>query len=267
MATRRLPNTITSVVRTLTTAREAWTKFPAARLIDPAHFAKLDAANPQSLLSKLQKEAGDVPNAIAAQAPTDASNKGLARLTLFASHFHQVYDFAIARSLYAAGTRAYYGREVSNATLPDLSTAAAVFTTAKAIVAGEAKRAQEQGSQYIAMTNPSAAEVAAVLTEVEAIHNQSEIAKAFTALQQNELSALYPEAQKLAVTICNTVEYHLENDDQYQHLDAPARPPPSATLGPRLYLRPRRNPRRRRPQRPQHNPHHTGNHEIGRAHV
>jgi hypothetical protein len=73
------------------------------------------------------------------------------------------------------------------------------------------------------MALPSAAEVAAVHAEVAALHSQSEVAQTFTAQQQNELAALYPEAQKLAVAICNTVEYRLENDDPDEHLDAPAR--------------------------------------------
>jgi hypothetical protein len=224
MPHRRLPNTNSSVIRTLTTASGAWTDYPAARLISDAQWAKLDQAQPTSLLSRLLKEAGDVPLALAAQAPlTDASTRGLARLTLFVSHFHQVYDFGVARNAFTAGGRAFYDRDVGAAVLPDLTTATAVLTAASKIAPGEAKRQTAEAAAFRAMALPSAAEVTAVYAEVEPLHRQSEVAQAFTAQQQNELSALYPAAQKLAVAICNTVEYHLENDDQYTHLDAPAR--------------------------------------------
>src|SRR5438067_13740248 len=98
MPHRRLPNTISSVIRTLTTARDPWKQYPADRLITDAQWAKLDDANASSLLTRLLKEAGDVPLALAAQAPlTDAFNKGLARLTLYVSHFHQVYHLGATR--------------------------------------------------------------------------------------------------------------------------------------------------------------------------
>ena len=66
MPNRRLPNTISSVIRTLTTARDAWKLLPNVRLISAAHWAKLDDSKADSLLNKFLKEAGDVPNALAA---------------------------------------------------------------------------------------------------------------------------------------------------------------------------------------------------------
>lgn len=210
MPYRRLPNTISAVLRTLTTARDAWKQFSDARLIKPEHWAKLDDGDPASLLHRLLKEAGDVPLALAAQAPlTDAANKALARLTLYVSHFHQVYDFGVARGVFTAGGRAYYGREVGAASLPDLSSTAAVLEAAGKIAPGETRRAQAGGAGHVPMALPSAAQVAAILAEVEPLHRQSEAAKAHTDRQQEELGALYPEAQKLAVSICNTVEFNL----------------------------------------------------------
>ena len=77
----------------LMTTSSSRTQYPAARLI---------------------KEAGDVPLALAAQAPlTDTATRGLARLTLYVSHFHQVYDLGVARGSFTAGGRAYYGREIA----------------------------------------------------------------------------------------------------------------------------------------------------------
>ena len=221
MPHRRLPNTISSVIRTLQTAHDAWLQYPAARLIADTQWAQLDtAATPASLLSQLLKEAGDIPLALAAQAPlTDVFNQGLARLTLYVSHFHQVYDLGVVRGTFTAGGRAYYERDVGATALPDLSTAAAVLEAAAKIGPGETKRAAAEGAHSIAMALPSAVEVAAIYATVNAQYIASQQAQAFTDQQQNELATLYPAAQRLAVTLCNTVEYHLENDPAYATLD------------------------------------------------
>ena len=107
--------------------------------------------------------------------------------------------------------------------VPALSSAAEVIEAAGKIGPGELARRTAEGANSVAMALPSAAEVTAIYTPVKAQHEASLTAQAFTDLQQNELAALYPEAQRLAVQICNTVEYHLENDDAYQHLDAAGR--------------------------------------------
>lgn len=210
MPNRRLPNTISSVIRTLTTAREAWKQFPQDRLITPAHWAKLDDSNAASFLNQLLKEAGDVPLALAAQAPlTGALSQTVARLTVFVSHFHQVYDLGVARGVFTPGSRAFYGREVTATTLPDLSTIGAVIEAAGRIAAGEAARNFAEGAGHVAMALPSAAEVAAVHAEAVQKRAASEAAKLHTDTQQGELAVLYTEAQKLAVSIINTIEFHL----------------------------------------------------------
>lgn len=214
MPYRKLPNTTPAVLRTLTTACGAWTTYASDRLITAAQYAQLDPADPNCLLSRLVKEAGDVPLALAAQAPlTDAFAKGIARLTVYVSHFHQVYDLGVTRGVFTAGGRAYYGRDVTASTVPALASIAEVLAAAKAIVEGEPKRATGEGAKYVAMALPSAAEVGAVYTQVDAQHQASDQAQAFTDQQQNELALLYPAAQKLAVSLCNTIEYQLGERD------------------------------------------------------
>ena len=73
------------------------------------------------------------------------------------------------------------------------------------------------------MALPSASEVGNLYATVRSQYEASQIAQAHTDQQHNEVGALYPAAQRLAVQICNTVEYRLENDDAYQTLDAPGR--------------------------------------------
>jgi hypothetical protein len=213
MPYRRLPNSMPAVLRTLTTARDAWkeTTDPSSRLISATHWAQLDdTATPPSFLTRLLKEASDVDLALAAQAPlTTALAKGAARLTLFVSHFHQVYDFGVARGTFAAGGRAYYGRPINATALPDLSSYENVLTAAEKIVSGEAARATAEAASYVPMALPSAAEITPILAEVRRLRTDSRKAQAHTDQQEGELSALYTEAQRLAVSVCNTIEYHL----------------------------------------------------------
>ena len=225
MPYRRLPNSLPAVIRQLNAAYEAWDLYPQARLIDPAQYDKLDdGPYNDGLIRRLNKEAGDVPLALAAQAPlTDAASRGIAQLTIWVSHFHQVYDLGVARGVFTAGGRAYYGREVNAQKVPNLSSAAEVIEVAGKIGPGEAARRAAEGPTNVAMALPSAAQVTAIYTPVKAQHDASLTAQAFTDLQQNELAALYPEAQRLAVQLCNTVEYRLENADAYQHLSPAGR--------------------------------------------
>ncbi len=222
MPSRRLPNTTSAVIRSLTAARDAWSQFPDNRLITATHWAALDpSSNPASLLTRFLKEAGDVPLALAAQAPlTDAFGKSLARLTLYTSHFHQVLDFAIERGLLPPASRAFYDRDLSATTLPPLGNAFEVLDAATKILSGESARASAEGVSHIPMAMPSAAEIAAVHSETVAARAASETAKLNTDTQQGELAVLYPAAQALAVSIINTIEYQLgERTD----LDAPGR--------------------------------------------
>jgi hypothetical protein len=225
MPHRRLPNTLTAIIRQFTVVRDAWRLYPNARLIDQAQYDKLDdGPYHDGLLTRIIKETGDVPLALAAQAPlTEAANRGLAQLTLYVSHFYQVYDLGVARGVFTAGGRAYYGRDVSVEKLPDLRSALEVIELAGKIGPGELARRAAEGANSVAMALPSAAEVTAIYTAVKAQHDASLTAQAFTDLQQNELAFLYPDAQRLAVQLCNTVEYHLENDDAYALLDASGR--------------------------------------------
>jgi hypothetical protein len=164
MPARRLPNTTSAVIRSLSAARDAYNQFPDNRLITTAHWAALDpSGSPASLLTRFLKEAGDVPLALAAQAPlTDAFGKSLARLTLHVSHFHQVLDFAIERGLLPPASRAFYDRDLSATTLPPLGNAAEVLDAAAKIPSGESARANAEGASHVPMAMPSASEIAII---------------------------------------------------------------------------------------------------------
>ena len=154
---------------------------------------------------------------------------------MLVSHFHQTLDMGIARGTFAPGAREYYGRPIHAATIPDLSTHDAVMTAAQKIVDGEAARAAAEGpgtpvtynsgvkydsgvkynsttGGYVPMAMPGAAEVGAALTEFRGLIGQSGQAKDSTSQQRKTSKGLYPQAQALAVDICDTVEFFYRKD-------------------------------------------------------
>ena len=218
MPYRRLPNSTPAVIRTLKNARDTYKNTPVAadRAISAEQFAQLDNTVPNSLLNRLLKEANDVDLAQAAQAPlTNRTAQEAARLTTLVSHFHQVFDLGTARGTFAIGARSYYGRDVSATTIPDISTYDALDTAAENIGTGESARGNAEGIAHVAMSLPSAAEVTGQLGTFRTFHQQSEQAQVNTDSEQEDVSALYPDAHTLAVDICDTVEffYRKEPDD------------------------------------------------------
>lgn len=215
MPSRRLPNSIPAVIRTCIKARDTYknTPVPADRAISAALFALLDDADPLSLLNRQIKEASDVDLAEAAQAPLSTNLKvSAASLTTHCSHFHQVLDMGITRGAFAAGARAYYGRDVGADSIPPLTTYDEVATAAGNIVTGEAARATAEGAGYVPMALPSAAEVGTVRAQFTTLRNQQQQAFVNTDTQREEAMALYPESQALAVDICDTVEFFYRKD-------------------------------------------------------
>ncbi len=216
MPYRRLPNSMPAVLRCLIAARDEWKNTPNAadRAISADQWAQLDDTAPAGLLNRFITEAGAVNLDLAGQGPVvDAAAQSAARLTLFVSHFHQGFDRGVARGTFTAGAREYYGRDIHSTSIPDLSTFDAVQTAAQNIVDGEAARATAEGpAGYVAMALPSAAEVDAALTAFKALHATSGQAQSATSRQRKTKQGLYPQAQALAVDICDTVEFFYRKD-------------------------------------------------------
>lgn len=216
MPYRRLPNSIPAVLRTLKTARDKYknTANPADRAIPAEQFARLtDAGPPPSFLTGFEKECTDVDLALATQAPltSDLSQKA-ARATLAVSHFHQVFDLGVARGIFPASARRFYGRDITATTLPPLGSYDEVAEAAQKIVDGEAARAAAEGGSYVAMALPSATEVRDAMTAFGGARTAAQGATEKTDREREEAGALYVEAQALAVDICDTVEFFYRKD-------------------------------------------------------
>jgi hypothetical protein len=83
--------------------------------------------------------------------------------------------------------------------LPDLSTYDDVLAAGEAIVAGEAARQTAEGAAFVPMALPTAAEVQTALTAFTAARSDAQRAQVKTDSEREDVSALYPEAQFLAV--------------------------------------------------------------------
>ncbi len=214
MAYRRLPNSTPSVLRTLNKMRDTYLLTPAAeRAITAAQFAQLDASVPTSFLNRFRKEVSDVDTAQAAQGPlTTALTRAAAKLTMYVSHFHQVFDLGVARGNFQAAARSHYGRDISSNAIPDLSTYQALEEAAQKVMSGEAARQTAEASAYLPMSLPSAADISGVYSGFRNLHEASQRAQGNTNREQEEASALYPEAQALAVDLCDTVEFFHRKD-------------------------------------------------------
>ena len=154
-----------------------------------------------------------------------------AQLTIYVSHFHQVLDLGIIRGTFAPGARGYYGRDINAASIPNLVSYAALVEAAEKVVSGEAARAAAEGpvtfdsgatfdsglhwdGTFVAMSLPSAAEVLGKLNEFKALRTQSLAALNRTDAEREEAQALYPEAQALAVDICEQAEFFFRKDPE-----------------------------------------------------
>ncbi len=215
MPFRRLPNTTASVLRACKAARDQYLATPvvADRAISAAQFAQLDATVPTSLLNRFIKESSEADHALALQAPlTSATSQKAARLEMFVSHFHQALDNGITRGAFAAGSRSFYGRDVSNPVLPPMGSYEELAEAAAKVLSGELARATAEGALYQVMTNPTRDEVEAAAVDFNAAWAASKGALTNTDREQEEAMALYPEALALAIDLADTVEFFYRKD-------------------------------------------------------
>jgi hypothetical protein len=216
MPRRRLPDTAPTTLRTLKAARDEYknTADPADRAISAEQFAQLtDEGEPESLLTHFDRKCREVDIALAKQGPlTGELAAQKARTAILVSHFHQVFDFAVARGEFSAGARRYYGRDISAKELPPLETYDDVATAAKAIVKGEAMRAEAEGAAFVPMAMPPAAAVQTALEAFAAARLAAQAALERTDAAREAAAALFPDALTLAVDVCETVEFFYRKD-------------------------------------------------------
>ena len=220
MPHRVLANSIPTALRVLKKARDQYllTTNPAERAITAEQFAGLDPVNPPapalpSFLNRFLKETGEVDIAVGEQGTaTDAFSAARKRAAMFVSHFHQVYDLGVAREVYAAAGRSYYGRSFCDTTIPDPGDDDDLADALDAIIKGETDRQTAEGAAFVAMSNPSAAQVVAVRTAFNTARNPKKLALEKTDREREEASVMLPEALERCKDIYDTVEYFYRKD-------------------------------------------------------
>ncbi len=220
MPHRVLANSIPTAHRVLKKARDQYllTTNPAERALSAEQFAGLDPVNPPapalpSFLNRFLKETGEVDIAIGEQGTaTDTFSAARKRAGMFVSHFHQAYDLGVARDVFTAAGRSYYGRSISDTTIPDPSDDDDLADALDSIIKGEADRQAADGAAFVAMSNPSAAQVAAVRTAFTTARNPKQLALQKTDREREEASVMLPEALERCKDIYDTVEYFYRKD-------------------------------------------------------
>lgn len=215
MPHRRLANSVPALVRLFKTAITTYHNTPNAadRALPADLWARLSDTDPNSPGSVFLKEASEVDLAQAAQAPlSSVLSLGAARLTMFGSHFHQVFDLGTTRGDFAVGARSYYSRDVNAKTVPKLASYDEVQEVAQNIVKGEADRQTAEGASFVAMALPSASDVAAILTTFTAARQAAQQAEVNTDQEREDVTNLYAQAQELGVDIYAEVEHFYRKD-------------------------------------------------------
>ena len=129
------------------------------------------------------------------------SNVKIARL--YISHFIQVLNLAVIRSEVRTAHKEYYGLDMKNHNVPDLSTEAALAEWGRKIVDGENRRISQGG---IPIYNPTIAKVRVHYDIFMDSYEKQKNFQILTARSLEALSSMRPEADGLILDIWNQVE-------------------------------------------------------------
>jgi len=218
MPYRHLPNTDSQRLTALDAAYQKWIGTAAGeRLLTDGHFDALDLTKPASLHSTFRRDVGESSAALAQQAAqTTTSDTTHSALAQVVSHFIQVFNFGVARTIFPRTDRAFYGLEINQSDLPPLSSQADIQFWAGKVIDGETARlAADPGATPMAM--PTAAEVAAARTATTIAKQTQTAAKDAYDKEQGDVSAARPAIDLLIADIWDTIEFKLRT------LDGPSR--------------------------------------------
>jgi len=207
--TKRKPQTIDNVFTALFEAKQKNNvTAPADNPLRPATQAALlamftdfnDAYNVRILARQ------------AYRAKTNAKNVVMTNLRMNVSHFFQNLNNAIKRKVatFTPDVRTYYNLEENQTALPDLVKETDVQTWAYRIVTGDANRVAGTGGPALAF--PSAAEVEAILLDVNTKVGEQSVAYSAYNNSQEALQALKTDALAVINLVWADVESTLVND-------------------------------------------------------
>lgn len=180
---------------------------PADRLISPATAAALADIAP-----RWEKETADRATALGQQTASTAVLATIgARLRMTVSHFIQVYQLGVARGVFSPSGRASYELNVNEETVPNLATEADLLLWADRIIKGETRRLANLTEPAMAM--PAASQVADVLSDYQNELGRQTTAKDALDDEQQDVTDLRPEADRIIRDVWDEVEFALRRLD------------------------------------------------------
>lgn len=197
---RRLPNTDVTREKALTQAKTKNDSIPVgSQFLTPPTIIRLNAAQP-AFTTAMQNRG----NALAAQAgATSGVTLAFTITRMYISHFFQVFNLGVFRGKYLPQHRAFYQLDVNSDSVPALSTQQDVAQWGQRVADGDAARVAAGG---VAMANPTAAEVNAVVTDYITKNTaQSGMKDSFDNTQQ-AVAALHEESDKVIKKVWDEVD-------------------------------------------------------------
>jgi len=160
---------------------------------------RLDAQQPAFALKMNERS-------IALRAQTNSTMLKTAqqdKTKMFISHYFQAFNNGVARGVFSASDRAFYGLDVNSQSVPPLDKEALIVYWGERLITGDAARIAAGG---VPMSNPNTSEVAAEYDSFVAINlSQSNFKDAFDTAQE-AVGAMRPETDKLILRIWDEVE-------------------------------------------------------------
>lgn len=209
MPSRRLPKTDDQRTDALNKAFGKWnTTASADRAITIPHFTTLSTQR-----TAWNTAIAARANALAAQvAATKVADPLLARVKMFDSHFIQVYNLAIARGVFPAETRTFYGLDVSSDKVPPLLSQDDIVRWANQLVDGEVARFAANPSQP-PMAMPAAGDVHDDLYNYGIAAMTQSAAKDAYDRAEEAVAALRPPVDAAILDAWDDIENFYRHDD------------------------------------------------------
>ena len=200
MPYRRLPNTDQARIRAL---KAVVVKGDICNVYDLAVSLKAltDARNFLTKFEAAQAYYADCFERQARAGRKHQANVKTARL--YISHFIQVLNLAVIRSEVRTVHKEFYGLDMRNNNVPDLSTEAALAEWGRKIVEGESRRISQGG---IPIYNPTIAKVRVHYDIFMESYERQRNLQALTARSLETLASMRSEADALILDIWNQVE-------------------------------------------------------------
>jgi hypothetical protein len=122
---------------------------------------------------------------------------------MYISHYFQAYNNGIERGVFDKESRILYGLSENQSSVPSLGSEADITYWGGKIETGDAARVAAGGAP---MSNPTAAEVKAMVDSFVAKNTSQGLAKTAYSTAQEALSAELPKAIKVVIKVWDEVE-------------------------------------------------------------